>query len=122
MFGRRLRIAFVICMLGAAHSLCAGSLADPTRPFSVSRSPAGRVVSEFSVTAIFRSEQRQVAVVNGVVVQAGDRLRDARILEVLPDGVRYERQGRQFTIRVASLAIKVRTPARDTAESQEVSP
>jgi hypothetical protein len=60
--------------------------------------------------------------VNGVVVQAGDRLRDVRILEVLPDGVRYERQGRQFTIRVASLATKVRTPARDTAESHEVSP
>jgi len=122
MLGRRLRIAFVFCMLGAAHSLCAGSLADPTRPYSVSRSPAGRIVSEFSVTAIFRSELRQVAIVNGVVVQAGDRLRDARILEILPDGVRYERQGRQFTIRVASLAIKVRTPARDTAESQEVSP
>jgi len=122
MFGRRLRIAFAICTLCAAYSLCAGSLADPTRPFSVSRSPTGRVVSEFAVTAIFRSEQRQVAIVNGVVVQAGDRLRDARIIEILPDGVRYERQGRQFTIRVAALAIKVRTPARDTAESHEVSP
>ena len=122
MLGRRLRIALVVLTLGVAHSVCADTLADPTRPYSVSRSPAGRVVTEFSVTAIFRSELRQVAVVNGVVVQAGDRLRDARILEILPDGVRYERQGRQFTIRVAALAMKVRKAARDTAESHEVSP
>jgi len=122
MFPRRLRIVLAALLLSAAHASYAGLLADPTRPYAVSRSPAGRVVSEFSVTAIFRSELRQVAVVNGVVVQAGDRLRDARILEILPDGVRYERQGRQFTIRVATLAIKVRTPARDTAESHEVSP
>ena len=121
MLGRRLRIGILATL--AAGTVCnAGSLADPMRPYSVSRAPAGKVVSDFTVTAIFSSEARQVAVVNGKVVQAGDRLGNARVIEILPDGVRYERDGRQFTIRVASLAIKVRKPAIDTAASHEVSP
>lgn len=119
---RRLGVALVICVLGAAGLLQAGSLADPMRPYSVARAPQGKVISEFSVTAVFRSDERQVAIVNGKVVKVGDRLADIRIVQILPDGVRYERGGRLVTIHIASQTVKVRSSAANTAASQEVSP
>lgn len=113
--------SLVLAALLASGLVEAGSLADPMRPFSVARAPQGKVVSEFSVTAVFHSEERRVAVVNGRIVKVGDRLGDIRIVEILPDGVRYERQGREFTIRVASQAVKVRASA-PAADSEEGSP
>ena len=121
----------VASILLAARVVAAGPLGDPTQPYNVKRTPGARVVTEYSVSAVFTSAERRVAIVNGKVVRAGDRLGDAQIIEVLADGVRYERHGRQYTIRIASLAMKVRTnPSKTetaraephTAESHEVSP
>jgi hypothetical protein len=127
--GRCMRTAAALLLVAGA--VVAGPLADPTQPYNVKRTPGARVVTEYSVSAVFTSAERRVAIVNGKVVRAGDRLGDVQIIEVLADGVRYERHGRQYTIRIASLAMKVRTsPSKTetaraeppTAESHEVSP
>jgi len=129
MAARRTHAAATLLLIAAA--VVAGPLGDPTQPYNVKRTPGARVVTEFSVSAVFTSAERRVAIVNGKVVTAGDRLGDAQIIEVLADGVRYDRHGRQYTIRIASLAMKVRTnPSRTetaraephSAESHEVSP
>ena len=114
----QLRCVVVFVLLIGATVAFAGSLADPTRPYLPNRSSAGHVISEFSISAVLNSATRRVAIVNGVVVQAGGYVGDAKILEILPDGVRYERGGRQFTIRIAPLAAKVRV--RDSTKAQTV--
>ena len=117
-----MRIAAALISLMSAGAGLAGSLADPTRPYVPLRASAGRVVSEFAVSAILNSATRLVAIVNGVVVQPGDRVGSARILEILLDGVRYERQGRQYTIRIVPLSAKVRTPRSTQSQTAKVEP
>ncbi|HZF17101.1 MAG TPA: hypothetical protein VE046_14275 [Steroidobacteraceae bacterium] len=118
-------------LLLVASTVAADPLSDPTRPYSVRRTAGARAISEYSVSAVFTSAARRVAIVNGKVVTAGDRLGDVQIVEILADGVRYERHGRLYTIRIASLAMKVRmNPPKTeaaraespTPESHEVSP
>jgi hypothetical protein len=126
-----MHMALAFLLIAGSSVTFADPLADPTRPFSADRASPVRAAPEFTVTAVINASSRRVAVVNGVVVQAGGRVGDARILEILPDGVRFERHGRQFTTRIASLAVRVRTPASTTrtakstpvsVEPQEVSP
>ena len=109
-------------LLVAAAAALAGSLADPTRPYLPNRTRAGRVPAEFSVSAVLNSPTRRVAIVNGVVVQAGGHVGAAKILEILADGVRYERGGRQFTIRIAPLAARVRALHATKPQTAKVEP
>ena len=93
--------------------LCAGTvsanpLADPTRP-----SNATEVTRESStgirLEGILRSEGRLLAIVNGKIVRAGDRIGDSRIDEILADSIRYTRGGRSSTARLTQKPISVRT-------------
>jgi len=89
----------------------ADALADPTRP---PRAPRGQPVEprgQVRVEAILRSADRQLAIVNGKVVRAGDRVSGVLIDEILKDGVRYVRDGQIHTALLRPAAIPVRQVA-----------
>jgi hypothetical protein len=80
-------------------------LRDPTRPWSArSVAPVGTVtatgVTGFRVTAIFTSEKRRIAVVNGQRVSEGDRVDGATVVEILADDIRLDFNGKTITARV----------------------
>ncbi len=80
-------------------------LRDPTRPWSArSVAPVGTVtatgVTGFRVTAIFTSEKRRIAVVNGQRVGEGDLVDGATVVEILADALRLNFQGKAITTRV----------------------
>jgi hypothetical protein len=98
----------------------ADSLYDPTRPPWVTRNATGskEVALAARVTAIFQSGDRRVAVFDGQVVKAGDRVGDVAIEAILPDGVRYRRAGRVEFARLPKQAAVV----RQSVDSEENEP
>lgn len=122
--------AVIIGFAIAALSAHAETLIDPTRPaaYAPTRSAAApqRVVEAPRVTAIFQTNGRRVAVFDGRVVKAGDRVGDVTIEEVLVDGVRLSRAGQIQTLRLPQQAASVRTENKDSLRRasirEEISP
>ncbi len=82
-------------------------LRDPTRPYSakpVATTAMGTEtatgVTGFRVTAIFTSEKRRIAVVNGQRVGEGDLVDGATVVEILADALRLNFEGKAITTRV----------------------
>ncbi len=82
-------------------------LRDPTRPYS------GKPVvvvsakdTSFRVTAIFISEKRRVAIVNGQRVSEGDRVDGASVVEILANSLRLNLRGKEFTTRLLPIAVR----------------
>ena len=107
---RRSSILTVAAVLLLAPVLAAAqeTLRDPTRPYSaraVATTPSGgggggKVTSSFRVTAIFTSDMRRIAVVNGRRVAEGDQVDGATVVEILADRLRLEYSGKSITSRV----------------------
>ena len=79
------------------------TLRDPTRPWSarsVAAAATGNTTSSFRVTAIFTSDKRRIAVVNGQRVSEGDRVNCATVVEILADSCRLDLLGKAITTRV----------------------
>ncbi|HEV7608407.1 MAG TPA: hypothetical protein VGO61_13775 [Steroidobacteraceae bacterium] len=94
---RRLRILCLAPLLLAAGAQ-AQTFRDPMRPpgstpASVRPSGPATLKLEGVISGTVR-----VAIVNGRLVRAGDEIANARIIEVLSDGVRYSRAGRIQTL------------------------
>jgi MSHA biogenesis protein MshK len=82
-------------------------LRDPTRPYS---STPVVVISardtSFRVTAIFISEKRRVAIVNGQRVREGDQVNGATVVEILANNLRLNLRGKEFTTRLLPDAVR----------------
>ena len=101
----------------AARAVQAGNLlVDPTRPMTAGDS---RVAAPESggvhVQAIVIRAGSRVAVVDGRVVRAGDRIASLLIEEVTPEGVRYSQDGHS---RFARLKCPTPLPVRRGAAPQ----
>jgi hypothetical protein len=92
-----------------AQAALGDRLVDPTRPANA-KAVASDVKYDNVVRleAILRSDSSLLAIVNGKVVRAGDRVGATLIDEVLVDGIRYTRDGRSHTARLDSKAMHVR--------------
>ncbi len=106
---RRSSILTVAAVLLLAPVLAAAqeTLRDPTRPYSAravatttSGGGGGKVTSSFRVTAIFTSDMRRIAVVNGRRVAEGDQVDGATVVEILADRLRLNHRGKSITSRV----------------------
>ncbi len=79
-------------------------LRDPTRPWSarsVAAAATGNATtSSFRVTAIFTSDKRRIAIVNGQRVSEGDRVDGATVVEILAGALRLNLNGKTITSRV----------------------
>ncbi len=101
-------LAAALLAMTAAHAAAADRLLDPTRPATAKNVVTSETVSAVKVEAIMNSGGKQLAIVNGKVVRAGDIVNGARIDEVLGDGVRYTRAGQTAVARVGKQSIEVR--------------
>jgi len=93
-----------------AKAAFADRLVDPTQPAHARPATNGEVITPVRVEAIMQSGGARLAIVNGKVVRAGDHVGDARIDEVLNDGVRFTRDGHSQVARLDSHLIQVRQP------------
>ena len=91
-----------------AQAAVADRLVDPTRPANAKAVVSYQNTGALRLEAVLRSDGNTIAIVNGKVVRAGDRIGTARIDEVMPNGIRYTRDGRSYTTRLDSKAIHVR--------------
>jgi ribosomal protein L14 len=99
----------VVCLLALAAGAAAAQaaqLADPTRP-SATAAPAEREGGMHVEAIIVRATSR-VAIVDGHLVRAGDRIGDVVIEAVTPEGVRYSRGGHSAFARLSAVTVTVR--------------
>jgi len=101
-----------------AKAAIADRLVDPTQPAHARPENTGETLAAVRVEAILQSDERRLAIVNGKVVRAGDRVGSIQILEVNSDGVRYSRGGET---NVAHLATKPMPVRQNIARSGEES-
>ncbi len=90
----------IILLFGPLLTDGAELLRDPTRPYSVMPVVTPAIAASFSVTAIFMSESRRVAIVNGKRVSKGDQVDGATVVEILPDNLRLNLHGKELTTRL----------------------
>lgn len=83
-------------------------LVDPTRPATAKPVSSGAQTDTVRLEAILRSADGNVAIVNGKVVRAGDRVGATRIDAIEHDGIRYTRDGRSHSVRMPAKSIQVR--------------
>ena len=93
--------------LAVAAVRAAEPLVDPTRPVAA-RAAAYEDTSGVHVQAIVSRAGSRIAIVDGKVVHAGDRVANVVIEEVTPEGVRYSQDGRSGFARLASPKVTVR--------------
>lgn len=90
-----------------AQSAAAERLVDPTRPANA-KSVAAAKSDTVRLEAILQSDGARVAIVNGRLVRPGDRVGAAQIQEILPNAVRFSRDGRTHTAYLQDKALRVR--------------
>ena len=102
----KLRAAvFAAALLAAGPVAAEEALRDPTRPYNASVTPAASAPG-FDVSAIFVSEQRRVAVVNGRPVTVGARIDGAVVTAIAEDGIKLNYAGRALSARLQSAQIR----------------
>lgn len=111
----------VLALMAAGGAARAGNaLVDPTRPATATDAlaPAAEAGGMHVQAIIIRAGAR-VAVVDGRLVHAGDRIANVLIEEVTPDGVRYSQDGHS---RFARLRGPKELPVRRGAPLQRDPP
>ncbi len=91
-----------------AKAAMADRLMDPTRP-AHAKEIRREAYKGVRLEAILSAEDRLLAIVNGKVVRAGDRIGDTRIEEIHADSIVYTRAGRTETARLADERVAVRS-------------
>lgn len=98
-----LKVAVLLLPMLAAAGAARAQLVDPTRPMSATDTPAApSEAGGVRVQAVVIRAGSRVAVVDGRVVRAGDRIANVTIEEVTPDGVRYSQDGHSRFARLKS--------------------
>ncbi|MGH8238398.1 MAG: hypothetical protein ACREXP_15450 [Steroidobacteraceae bacterium] len=95
-------------LLTMSAKAAADRLVDPTRPPQASDTSGGPSQQGVRVEAVLRSKERDLAIVNGKIVRAGDHVSGVQIEAILSDGVRYVRNGQVHVARLQPASIPVR--------------
>jgi hypothetical protein len=100
-----------------AQAVGADRLVDPTQPAHARAASASEIMPAVRVEAILQSGERRLAIVNGKVVRAGDRLGSIQILEVNTEGVRYSQAGETNIARLTGKPMQVRRNVENPGEA-----
>jgi hypothetical protein len=114
MYQRLRYLTALMLLLLAVRVAHGGELRDPMRPAGAPTAVRPAPVYSLKLEGVIAGTQR-VAIINGRLVRAGDQNAGARILEVFPTGVRYERAGKiqTLTLSVATANTNVRVARSD---------
>lgn len=85
--------------------LADATLFDPMRP-NYSRQVLPVPGADFKVTAIFYSDARQQAVVNGQLVVQGDQVDGAKVMKIRPDALDLMYRGESITRRLPTVKLR----------------
>lgn len=105
MRSQRVPVFIAISLLAGAASHANDLLRDPMRPY-VAPVTKATVNVRFKVNAIFVSDERRVAILNGRRVYQGDQVDGATVTEILADSVRLNYRDKPITARMASSRIR----------------
>ncbi len=86
-------------------------LADPTRPLTAAAVAEARRPGQIRIQAILDRDGQRIAIVDGSVVRAGDRLSWGQVEAVTPTGIRYLAVGRMRFAELEVSKLQVRRPA-----------
>lgn len=95
-------------LLTMSAKAAADRLVDPTRPPQAPSRSSDPSYEGVRVEAVLRAADRDLAIVNGKIVRAGDRIAGVQIEAILPDGIRYVRDGQVRVARLQPASIPVR--------------
>lgn len=95
-------------LLSMSAKAAADRLVDPTRPPQAPEASNSASPETVRVEAVLRSAERDLAIVNGKIVRAGDHVCGARVDAILADGIRYTRDGQVHIARLQQASIPVR--------------
>lgn len=95
-------------LLSMSAKAAADRLVDPTRPPQAPATNDSTSLQTVRVEAVLRSADRDLAIVNGKIVRAGDRVCGVQVEAILADGIRYVRDGQVHIARMQPTAIQVR--------------
>lgn len=98
-------------------------LTDPTRPPGPAHVDAGQPAHRpLEVSAVFLFGDRSVALVNGRLVGAGERLGSIKIEAVLADGIRYRIESGPLLTQLVGgrAALVVKSPTSTTARDSKL--
>ncbi len=100
----RTRLSFshatAFLLFGLVSMVSAEELRDPTRPHTFNPGRTVEGLPSFTVNAIFVSEERRLAIINGERVQVGDVVSGARVVSIQKEQVTLSASGKQFTARL----------------------
>ncbi|MDX1404903.1 MAG: general secretion pathway protein GspB [Woeseiaceae bacterium] len=109
---RKLLLALLL-LTAATATGAQETLRDPTRPYNArpvaiasGGGGGGSAVSTYSVTAIFTSDSRRVAVVNGQRVVEGDTVDGATVIEILANSLSLDVHGKVVKRRVLPTGLR----------------
>jgi hypothetical protein len=109
---RHTQVPLLALMALGIASANAEALRDPMRPANASVPSAAS--DSLRLEAILTNDGKRVAIVNGQLVRAGERVGSAKIEEILADGVRVTREGSSKMLRLPSSGMQVRSGSRST--------
>lgn len=93
----------LVVLLAAVTPANSAELRDPTRPTFVGQAADNDgPVAAISVTAVFISGERRIAVVNGQRLRVGQSVGGAVVRAINPNNVTFERDGRSFSVSLRS--------------------
>ena len=102
---RRLTALLALFGLLAWPAAARDALRDPTRPYGVDSAPAVSAPG-LRVSAIFVSDVRRVAVVNGHAVRIGDRVDGATVTSIDESTVGFDYQGHALRAELDAATIR----------------
>ncbi len=96
-------------LVAAGPATAAAPAADPMRPSYV---PPARLADRhrgqrFALQAVFGDQQRRVAVLNGQVVQPGDRVQGALVQRIGATQIELRAGARRWTVRLPDASMRV---------------
>lgn len=99
-------LAVIALTTGVATSSLGADLKDPTRPYARVEQAVAAPAARFAVTAIFVSDNRRVAVVNGSTVTAGDQVSGATVKAITAHSVELRYRGKTIRARLDSTRVR----------------
>jgi MSHA biogenesis protein MshK len=104
----------VAALLGCG-AVVAQPLSDPMRPPSeaaiadTTKASKRKVSQVYHLSAIRITKDQRSAMINGKIVKTGERIGDARLVEITANHVTLELEGRRITLSL--LPVKIKKPA-----------
>jgi len=123
-----MRILYYIVMLLPAMNLSAEQLPDPTKPFGYDAEPE-MIIQEHNVqqdnivwrlNGIRIADQSRSAILNGKVVNVGDTVNGAKVVEIEPAWIIIEHEKQR--IRLELLDINIKRDKQTVAKNKDAEP